>query len=103
MLERIAQIEARYHELNRLMGETTGDYQVMVELAKERSDLEEIVSRGEAYRSISERIDQARALENSEDAELRELAAMDLEELTPRLAELEEQLRSLLVPKDKRD
>lgn len=103
MLERIAQIEARYQELNRLMGETTGDYQVMVELAKERSDLEEIVSRGEAYRSISERIVQARALENSEDTELRELAAMELEELTPKLAELEDQLRSLLVPKDKRD
>src|SRR5574340_1422577 len=103
MLEKIAQIEARFHELTRLMDESSGDYQAVVELAKERSELEDIVSKAEAYRSVSGRIDQARALENSDDAGLRELAAMELEELTPRLDELEQQLKSLLAPKDKRD
>lgn len=103
MLEKIAQIEARFADLNRLMQETTGDYQTIVELAKERSELEEIVSKAETYRSIHERIEQARALENSEDADLRELAAMDMVELTPRLVELEQELKALLVPKDRRD
>lgn len=103
MLEKIAQIEARFHELTRLMDESSGDYQAVVELAKERSELEDIVTKAEVYRSVSGRIDQARALENSDDAGMRELAAMELEELTPRLDELEQQLKLLLAPKDKRD
>lgn len=103
MLEKLAQIEARFSDLNRMLEESINDYQRTAELAKERSDLEEIVSKAEVYRSISERIDQAHQLENSEDADMRELAQLDLADLTPRREELETQLRALLVPKDKRD
>ncbi|HAL15249.1 MAG TPA: peptide chain release factor 1 [Anaerolineaceae bacterium] len=103
MLEKLAQIETRFSDLNRMLEESVNDYQRTAELAKERSDLEEIVSKAEAYRSISERIAQAHQLEYSEDAELRELAQLDLADLSPRLDELEAQLRALLLPKDKRD
>ena len=103
MLEKLAQIETRFSDLNRMLEESVNDYQRTAELAKERSDLEEIVSKAEAYRSISERIAQAHQLEYSEDAELRELAQLDLTDLSPRLDELEAQLRALLLPKDKRD
>lgn len=103
MLEKLAQIQTRFDELNCLLEESSNDYQRTAELAKERSDLEDIVLKAEAYRSISERLDQARELENTEDADLRELALMDLADLSPRLEELEQQLRSMLVPKDKRD
>jgi len=103
MLEKLAQIQERFDELNRLLQESVEDYQRTAELAKERSDLEDIVNRAEEYRLVSQRIDQARDLENSDDYELRELAAMDLEELTPRLESLSQELKTLLVPKDKRD
>jgi len=103
MLEKLAQIQERFDELNRLLQESVDDYQRTAELAKERSDLEDIVNRAEEYRLVSQRIDQARDLENSDDSELRELAAMDLEELTPRLESLSQELKTLLVPKDKRD
>lgn len=103
MLEKLAQIQERFDELNRLLQESVDDYQRTAELAKERSDLEDIVNRAEEYRLVSQRIDQARDLENTDDAELRELAAMDLEELTPRLESLSQELKTLLVPKDKRD
>jgi peptide chain release factor 1 len=103
MLEKIVQIENRFHELNRLLAENIDDYQRTVELAKERSEIEEIVSIAETFRSISERIEQARSLENSADAELRELAQMDLLDLAPQLTGLEQQLRLLLLPRDKRD
>lgn len=103
MLEKLAQIQERFDELNRLLQESVEDYQRTAELAKERSDLEDIVNRAEEYRLVSQRIDQARDLENSDDSELRELAAMDLEELTPRLELLSQELKTLLVPKDKRD
>ena len=58
MLEKLAQIETRFSDLNRMLAESVNDYQRTAELAKERSDLEEIVSKAEAYRSISERIEQ---------------------------------------------
>ena len=103
MLEKLTQIETRYNELTRLLEESVNDYQRTVDLAKERSELEEIVSKAADYRSIFERIEQAHELENSADADLRELATLELEELTPRLEELEKELRSLLAPHDKRD
>jgi peptide chain release factor 1 len=103
MLEKIAQIEARYNELTRLLEGSMDDYQRTVELARERSDLEEIVSIAADYRATSERLKQARTLENSDDAGLRELATVEMEELAPRLAELERQLKDLLAPRDKRD
>ena len=50
MLEKIASIEKRYEELTRLMEENATDYQRIAELAKERSDLEVIVTIGRNFR-----------------------------------------------------
>ena len=51
MFERLEQIEERYEELAQLMAdpEVAQDYQRIAEYAKERSDLEEIVT---VYRGI---------------------------------------------------
>ena len=103
MLEKLAQIEARFSELNRLLQESVDDYQRTAELAKERSDLEEIVTKAESYRSISQSLDQAHQLEFSDDADMRELAQLELADLSPKLEALEAELRALLVPKDIRD
>ena len=40
MLEKLAGIEARYEELNRLLAEVGEDYKTATEYAKERSDME---------------------------------------------------------------
>ncbi len=103
MLENITSIEERYQELGRQLEETIDDYQKAAELSKERSDLEAVVTKGRQYRDILNRIDQARELENAEDDELRELARMDLDELLPKADALENELKSMLVPKDPRD
>lgn len=103
MLEKIASIEARFEELNQLLGEGAADYQRMVEWAKERSDLETIVTRAQEYRLVSQRISEAEALRNADDAELRDLAEMELENLSPEAEALEMILKNLLLPKDPRD
>jgi peptide chain release factor 1 len=103
MLDKIASIEQRYDEIGKLLEETGLDYQRAGEFGKERADLETIVHKGQEYRAITRQIDEARSLEESEDAELRALALADLETLQPRLAELEKELRLLLAPKDPRD
>lgn len=103
MLDKLAAIESRYEELGRLLEETGEDYQRAAELAKERSEIEPVVMKAQEYREVLKRLDEARALHNSEDEELRELATMDLAELEPRAEALEREIKGMLVPKDPRD
>jgi len=103
MLEKIASIETRYVELGQLLEQITDNYARASEYAKERSDIETIVVKAAEYRSILKQIDEAHSLEETEDAELRELAQIDLTTLIPRSQALEKELKTLLVPKDPRD
>ena len=101
MLEKIDAIESRYEEINHLIEQNTDDFQKTAELMKERAEIEEIVEKGRLYKLTLERIDEARELEK--DPEMSELAAAELEELIPRVTELEKEIRNLLIPKDPRD
>jgi len=103
MLEKISAIEERYDELNSLLEEAGSDYQRAVELAKERAELEPIVSKAQEYRTVLSQAGEARMLLAGDDLELRELAQADLESLGPRQEQIEGELKALLIPKDPRD
>ena len=102
MQEKLASIEARYEELNRLLAEGSGgDYAKITEYAKERSELEQIVAAYRTYKTVQTDLEGARALQA--DPAFAELAAEEIPALEQRLAELEAKLKLLLVPKDPRD
>jgi peptide chain release factor 1 len=103
MLEKIIQIQERYAELTRLMEVNMEDYQKIAELAKERSELEPIYQLSIHYRELLAQLDQAKELEGSGDPEFVPLARTEIESLTPQIETLEQQLKTLLVPKDPRD
>jgi peptide chain release factor 1 len=103
MLDKLAAIEERYEELNNLLMEVGGDYQRAAELNMERTELEPLVMKARQYRQIQSSLDEAHALLNSDDEELRLLAETEIAELAPRLDELEAEIRTMLVPKDRRD
>ncbi len=106
MLDKLASIEARFIELERLMGDPqiANDYERITEYAKERAALEEIVTAYRAYRRDSEQLDEARAmLENERDPDLRAMAHEEIARLEPAIAEEEAALRVMLLPKDPRD
>ena len=104
MLEKLAGIEKHYEELGQELMEVGNDYKRAAEIGKERSDLEPIVEKARQYRNLLESIEEARAMvENESDAEMRELAEMELSELEPQVAPLEDEIKLLLVPKDPRD
>ena len=84
MLEKLAQIEARFSELNRLLQESVDDYQRTAELAKERSDLEEIVTKAEILPLHFPEPRRAHQLEFSDDADMRELAQLELADVSPK-------------------
>ena len=85
------------------MEESGNDYQRAAELAKERAEIEEIVSAAGEFRQLTKKIEEAETLSDVEDDDLRELAQLELDTLRPRAEELEKKLKSLLLPKDPRD
>ncbi len=103
MLDKVRVIEERYAELGKLLEESAGDYQKAAELARERAEIEEIVEKAQKYRRMSQQVEEAQILQESAEQELRELAQIELAELLPQMEILEGQLKSLLLPKDKRD
>jgi len=103
MLENTAPIEKRYQELTQLLEENVEDYQKVAELAKERSDLEPVVQLSAHYRDLLKQQEEAQQLVTNEDAEIRDLAQLELESLTPQIEKFEKELKALLVPRDPRD
>jgi len=103
MLEKLRGIEEKYEELNRALLEVGSDYQRAAELNMERSELEPLVEKARQYRQALERRDEARSLLDSGDEELRQLAEMEIEELDQQIERLEREIKSMLLPRDKRD
>lgn len=103
LLDNLAAVEARFDEINKLITENIDDYQKVADLSKEKSDMEEIVGKAKQYRQALDAIEEAESLLDSDDEDMRNLAQEDLDKLKPQAEKLEEELKSLLVPKDPRD
>jgi peptide chain release factor 1 len=74
------------------------------ELAREHSNLTDIMERGKQYRQILQDIVNNREImEASDDKELSMMAAAELEGLEPRLLAVQTELELLLIPKDPGD
>ncbi len=103
MLEKLQGILDRYQEIEGQLTSVGDDYTTAIELSKERSELEPIVTQARAYQETLEKMAETETLLGSEDEEMRNLAEMELDALQQTRNELERQLKSLLVPKDPRD
>ena len=106
MLDKLAGIEARYDELERLMSDPdiVQDHRKVAEYARERSSLEGIVTTYREYTGVLSEIEDTSSLLESEDSpDMRELAQEELASLEARGDQLEASLRLMLLPKDPRD
>jgi peptide chain release factor 1 len=83
--------------------EAGDDYQRAAELNKERTDLEPIVTRAREYRQALDRMEQAHSLVESDDVELRMLAEAEILDLEPKIDQIEQVIKAMLLPKDPRD
>ena len=104
--DRLATIEARYEELTAQMGEpdVATDHARVQALARERSQLEEVVGLHRESQKVAAALDEARSIvSDGGDAELVELANEEIEALEHRQRELADQLKRALLPKDPRD
>ncbi|MFK7806987.1 MAG: peptide chain release factor 1 [Saprospiraceae bacterium] len=103
MLDKLNAIHERYVYLEEQLSdpEIFGDQDRSMKVNKEYKSLEEIIAAREEYILISGNIETAKEMLG--DSEMKEMAQMELDELVPNLAELEEKIKLLLVPKDPED
>jgi len=93
----------RYEEINTLLSspDIASDIKRMSDLSKEQSSIATLVEKAREYIEIAEAIDENKELLG--DPELGELAKEELAELEPRLPELEEEIKILMIPSDPND
>jgi peptide chain release factor 1 len=103
MLEKLQSIIDRSTEIDRQLSEPGRDRQSLIELSKERSNLEPVVKEAQNYISLSNRIHETREMLNAVDGELYTMAEIELHDLEGQLAESEKDLKVMLVPTDPRD
>jgi peptide chain release factor 1 len=104
MLDKLEGIEKHYAELTQQLLEVGNDYQRAAELNKERTELEALVEKAGLYRQALKQLDEARAMiDDEQDLELRSMAEAEAEELIARIESLDNELKTMLVPKDPRD
>jgi peptide chain release factor 1 len=103
LLDKLAGVEARYEELDRMLADPAvlANRQQMQKLSKEHSDLREIVDTFRQYRDVNARVVEARELQK--DPEMRDLARQEETELTADQERMEKDLKALLMPKDPND
>src|SRR2546430_3854343 len=105
MFERLADIERRYEELERLVSDPVviANRREFAKLARERAQLEETVACWRERQHVAREVAEHRELAHGKDEELRELARGDLPGLEQRLQELDATLKQLLLPRDPND
>lgn len=104
MLEKLAEIEARYQELNQLMAESSIDIPQLTTYAKEQASLEEVVQLYNNLQRVEREVTGAEeVLAEEEDDELLEMARLEIQELANEKGSLLERIRAALVPKDPND
>jgi peptide chain release factor 1 len=106
MWDRLSSIQQRYDDLTAEMAtpEVANDYERLQKLAREHSQLSEIVRIGAEYRKLSEALEGARTIvAESDEAEMIELAREEITSAEARIAELEAKLRRALIPKEPND
>ena len=106
MLEKIQIVKQRFDEINDLIiqPDVISDQQRYIQLNKEYKDLKKIVDKGLVYETLLKNIAEAEEIiDDGSDAEMVEMAKMQLEEANEQLEPLEEEIRFLLIPKDPDD
>lgn len=105
IIDRLELMEKRYDEINELLmkPDVCSDIKKMTELSKEQRGIEKVIVVYREYKEVLAAIDDAKLLLKDSDPEIVGLATAELDELKPRVSELEEKLKILLLPKDPND
>ena len=99
------QTEVRFEELSQQLAdpEIISDGDRYRKAAKQRSDLEEVVTRYREWKRVDSDLEQALSMVAETDPELKQMAADEIARLEPVRQRIEDELKILLLPKDPLD
>jgi peptide chain release factor 1 len=106
MIDRLEAIARRYREIENEMArpEVASDHEQITKLAREQRTLRETVETYEAYKRARQDMESAREmLKHEKDSEMQEYMRAEERRASEKLAELDEKLKVLLLPKDPND
>lgn len=106
MFEKLAEVETLYEELERRMSDPdlVNDMDEYRRVHKQYSDLTEVVAKFRQYQDAARELDETEEmLHGALDDEMRDLAQAELNELKDTGAQLEDDLKVMLLPKDPND
>jgi peptide chain release factor 1 len=106
MLDRLQIIKQRFDETSDLIiqPDIISDQKRYVQLNKEYKELKALNEKREEYLTLISNIEEANEIiADGSDAEMTEMAKMQLDEAKERLPELEDEIKFLLIPKDPED
>lgn len=103
MFEKLEAIEKKYNELTESISnpDVIANQEVWRKQMKEHSEIEDVVLKYREYKQFKKNLEEANEMLN--DKELKEMAEIEVQECRGRLPEIEEELKLLLLPKDKDD
>jgi len=106
MLDRLQYVKQRFDEISDLIiqPDVIADQKRYVQLNQEYKSLNALVEKREEYINLDANIKEAQEIiADGSDAEMVEMAKMQLEEAKERLPQLEEEIKFMLIPKDPED
>ena len=105
ILSKLSEVSERYVEIENLLSQPdiTSNQENYIKLSKEYSDLSPIVKAFKDYVQSESSLDEAKQLVKDGDPEIREMAEIEIEDLTVSILALETEIKRLLLPKDPDD
>ena len=106
MLEKLSGLYNRFKAIEEQMNhpDVMADMKKFIKLNKDYKEIQPIVVSFKEYQNVLDNITSAKEiLKKEKDEEFREMAKVELAELTERRDELEEKIRLMLIPKDPQD
>jgi len=105
MFDKLEDIKKKYDELTEMLGnpDIVSDQNKFREISKDHSDMRPVVEKYEEYLVVKSQMEDAEAMLDDDDPEMKELAEMEIEEAKAKIPVFEDELKVLLLPKDEWD
>ena len=106
LLEKVLSLQDKFSSLQEQLSspEAMSDMKKYVQLNKDYKELEPIIKAGLEYKKTLDNIASAKdILANEKDEDLREMAKEEISELEPKIPQMEENIKLLLIPADPDD
>lgn len=105
MRDRLKIMDQRYEEINRLLSDPqiVSDIKQLTALSKEQRSLEKTVLLYREQEKLEASIPDLKEMKASEDEEMAQMAALELEQAQQRIEQINEEIKVLLLPKDPND